>query len=63
LGLPTAVFLPEGGWHFEVVGVAPDIAVPVFTREELKAGRDSALDKALELAARGARGSWRRSAH
>ena len=62
-GLPNEVFLTEGGRHFEVVGVAPDIAVPVFTREELKAGRDSALDKALELAARGARGSWRRSAH
>jgi len=55
-GLPNEVFQTEGGRHFEVVGVAPDIAVPVFTREDLQARRDSALDKALELAARGARG-------
>ncbi|MGE5361363.1 MAG: S41 family peptidase [Bacteroidales bacterium] len=52
-GLPNEVFLTEGGKHFEVVGVPPDVAVPVFPREDLRAGRDSALDKALELAVRG----------
>jgi C-terminal processing protease CtpA/Prc len=52
-GLPNEVFLTEGGRHFEVVGVPPDIAAPVFTREDIRAGRDSALDKALELVSRG----------
>jgi hypothetical protein len=52
-GLPNEVFLTEGGRHFEAVGVPPDIAAPVFTREDIRAGRDSALDKALELVLRG----------
>jgi hypothetical protein len=55
-GLPNEVFLTEAGKHFEVVGVPPDITVPVFTRDDLAAGRDSALDRALELASRGAKG-------
>ena len=50
-GLPNEVFLTEGGKHFEVVGVPPDIKVPVFPREDLQAGRDGALDKALDIAA------------
>ena len=49
IGLPNEVFLTEGGRHYEVVGVPPDISVPVFTREDLAAGRDSALEKALEI--------------
>ena len=49
IGLPNEVFLTEGGRHYEVVGVPPDISAPVFTREDLAAGRDSALEKALEI--------------
>lgn len=41
--------IPEGGRHLEVIGVPPDIEVPVFPREDLAAGVDSALDKALEI--------------
>ena len=50
-GMPNEVFLTEGGRHFEVTGVPPDIAVPVFSRDDLKMGRDSALNKALALLA------------
>lgn len=50
-GLPNEVFLNERGKHFEVVGVPPDIKVPVFPREDLQAGRDTGLEKALEIAA------------
>jgi C-terminal processing protease CtpA/Prc len=32
-------------------GVPPDIKLPVFPREDLAAGRDSVLEKALEIAA------------
>ena len=49
-GLPNEVFLNEAGKHFEVVGVPPDIRVPVFPREDLQAGRDTGLEKALEIA-------------
>ena len=51
-GLPDEVFLNEAGKHFEVVGVPPDVRIPVFPREDLQAGRDSGIEKALELAAR-----------
>jgi hypothetical protein len=50
-GLPNEVFLNEAGKHFEVRGVPPDIKVPVFPREDLQAGRDSGIEKALEIAA------------
>jgi C-terminal processing protease CtpA/Prc len=48
-GLPNEVFLTEQGKHFEAVGVPPDIRIAVFPTADLEAGRDSALEKAIEL--------------
>ncbi len=48
-GLPNEVFLTEGGKHFEASGVPPDIRVPVFPKDDLEKGRDTALEKALEV--------------
>ena len=48
-GLPNEVFLNEQGKHFEASGVPPDIRVPVFPKADLEAGRDTALEKALEI--------------
>jgi hypothetical protein len=50
-GLPNEVFLTEQGQHFEASGVPPDLHMPVFPKEDLAAGRDSALEKALETLA------------
>jgi C-terminal processing protease CtpA/Prc len=48
-GLPNEIFLTESGEAFDGPGIAPDIAVPVFTRDDLDHGRDPALQKALEI--------------
>ena len=48
-GLPNEVFLTEQGKHFEAGGIPPDIRLPVFPKADLEAGRDSALEKALEI--------------
>lgn len=48
-GLPNEVFLTEQGKHFEASGVPPDIRIPVFPKADLEAGRDSALEKAIEM--------------
>ncbi|HMG33239.1 MAG TPA: S41 family peptidase [Blastocatellia bacterium] len=48
-GLPNEVFLTEQGKHFEASGVPPDTRIPVFQKTDLDAGRDSALEKAIEL--------------
>lgn len=48
-GLPNEVYLTEDGKAFDGSGVSPDIAVPVFSREDLRDGRDSALEKALQV--------------
>jgi hypothetical protein len=48
-GLPNEVFLTEQGKHFEASGVPPDIRIPVFPKADLEAGRDSALEKAIEI--------------
>ena len=47
-GLPNEIYLTKDGKAF---GVPPDIEVPIFPTEDLASGRDSALDKALELLA------------
>jgi hypothetical protein len=47
--LPNEVFLTTDGVIFEASGIPPHFAVPVFTEEDLRAGRDSALDRSLEL--------------
>ena len=48
-GMPNEVFLNEQGQHFEATGVPPEIRVAVFPKADLEAGRDSALEKALEI--------------
>jgi hypothetical protein len=48
-GLPNEVFETSGGTSFEGAGIPSDMSVPVFTKEDLAARRDSALDKCLDL--------------
>lgn len=50
-GLPNEIYLTKDGKAFDGTGVPPDIEVPIFPAEDLAKGRDSALDKALELLA------------
>jgi C-terminal processing protease CtpA/Prc len=50
--LPNEVFLTERGKAFDAVGVPPSIRVSVFSGEDLREGRDAALDKALEILGR-----------
>jgi hypothetical protein len=50
-GLPNEIYLTKDGKAFDGTGVPPDIEVPIFPMEDLTNGRDSALDKALELLA------------
>jgi len=54
-GLPNEVFLTEQGRHYEASGVPPDIRSPVFPKQDLDEGRDSALEMALETLFRIAR--------
>ncbi len=54
-GLSNETYLTKDGKTFEGTGVPPDIEAPIFPREDLADGRDSALDKALELLADKAR--------
>lgn len=55
--LPNEIYLAKDGTAFNAIGVPPDIRVPVFSEEDLKAGRDSALEKAIELLANSASSS------
>ena len=48
-GLPIEIYRTKDGKAFDGLGVPPDIAVPISTAEDLASGRDSAIDKALEL--------------
>lgn len=48
-GLPNEVFRTSKGEAFDFVGIAPDIAVPVFADSDVTRGKDPALAKALEL--------------
>lgn len=47
-GLPNELFLTEDGRFFDGPGIPPDIEVPVFRVADLEAGRDPALEAALE---------------
>jgi C-terminal processing protease CtpA/Prc len=49
--LPNEIYLTKDGKAFDGPGVPPDIETPIFSADDLAAGRDSALDKALELLA------------
>jgi C-terminal processing protease CtpA/Prc len=48
-GLSNERFLAIDGADFEGAGIPPDIETPVFTPDDLQAGRDSALEKAMEI--------------
>jgi hypothetical protein len=50
-GLSNEAYFTKDGKSFEGTGVPPDIEVPIFPKEDLANGHDSALDKALELLA------------
>ena len=50
-GLPNEIYLTKDGRAFDETGVPPDVEVPIFPTEDLANGRDSALNKAVELLA------------
>jgi C-terminal processing protease CtpA/Prc len=47
-GLPNERFVTDGK-SYDGPGISPDVVVPVFPKSDLDAGRDGALEKALEL--------------
>jgi hypothetical protein len=47
--LPNEIYLAENGKAFDVSGVPPDVRLPVFPDQDLKAGRDGVLEEAIEL--------------
>ncbi|SOD62941.1 Tricorn protease C1 domain-containing protein [Streptomyces zhaozhouensis] len=47
--LPNEEFLTEDGRTFDIAGIPPAVATPVFTDEEFEAHRDSALTEARAL--------------
>lgn len=51
-GLPNEIYLTKDSRAFDGTGVPPDIEVPIFPANDVASGRDSGLDKALELLAR-----------
>jgi hypothetical protein len=48
-GLPNELFLTSDGKSFDGPGIPPTIAVPAFTKEDLAAGRDPGLERAIAL--------------
>ncbi len=48
-GLPNEIFRTPEGTTFDGPGIPPDVAVPVFADEDVAAGRDPAMAKALQL--------------
>jgi hypothetical protein len=50
-GLSNETYLTKEGKTFEGTGVPPDIEAPIFPKEDLADGRDSAIDKALQVLA------------
>jgi hypothetical protein len=48
-GLPNEIFLTKDGIAFDGPGIPPDVKIPVFPKEDLEKGRDSAMEKALEI--------------
>jgi hypothetical protein len=47
--LPNEVYRTPEGTTFDGAGIPPDVAVPVFADEDVAAGRDPAMAKALQL--------------
>jgi hypothetical protein len=52
-GLPNEVYWTPQGRAFDGEGIPPDIEVPVFAEDDLKAGRDPGMAKALEILSAG----------
>jgi C-terminal processing protease CtpA/Prc len=48
-GLPNEVFRTADGKTFDGPGIPPDIPAPVFADQDLAAGRDPALRRAIEV--------------
>ena len=48
-GLPNEVFRTPQGTTFDGPGIPPDVAVPVFADEDVAAGKDPGMEKALEI--------------
>lgn len=48
-GLPNEVFRAANGKTFDGAGIPPDIAVPVYAQADVAAGRDPAIEKALDV--------------
>ena len=46
--LPNAVYRTSDGRAFDVIGIPPDIAAPVFREEDVAAQRDPAMDIAIQ---------------
>jgi hypothetical protein len=51
-GLPNERFVTDGK-SYDGHGIAPDMLVPVFPKRDLDAGRDGALEKALQVLEKG----------
>jgi hypothetical protein len=47
--LPNEVYLTSAGKAFDATGVPPDIRLNFFSREDLRDGRDAALEEALKI--------------
>lgn len=48
-GLPNEIYRTANGATFDLVGVPPDVEVPIFADSDLAAGKDPAMSKALEI--------------
>lgn len=48
-GLPNEIYRNEKGKTFDVVGIPPEIEVPVFADADVSAGKDPAMARALEI--------------
>ena len=48
-GLPNEIYRTADGTIFDLVGILPDIEVPVFADADVAAGKDPAMARALEI--------------
>ena len=48
-GLPNEIYRTADGTIFDLVGIPPDIEVPVFADADVSAGKDPAMGRALEI--------------
>jgi C-terminal processing protease CtpA/Prc len=48
-GLPNEIYRTADGTIFDLVGIPPDIEVPVFADADVAAGKDPAMARALEV--------------